>query len=211
MLDNLETIIQYLDFSDPDKFYFVEVLQRKKDLPDLDRSIRLMQTYTVSSEEKLRAIYPEIKLMCDTFKARAYMYINRRSRKSVGRAMLKTLADYIYSDQYHGLRNLFTSECGKHSAGDKIWILDIDCSYETMDDYKTGILLADKFKELTEQVQPIGDKFIGVVPSKHGYHILVKPFDLRNQGTVISELMKTSPDITEIELKKDAMVNLYIG
>ena len=213
-MNNLEDVLRMMDFSDPDKFYTIEILQRKKDLPDLERSIRLIQTYTVSSEEGLRKLFPEIQLMCDTFRARAYMYINRRSRKAICRAMLKTLADRIYSDEYHGLKHVFTSECGKHSAGDKLWIMDIDpVKGSFAGDYKSAILIAETYRGLIKNLMPDGDKLIGILPTKTGFHILTTAFDLRTIDYVKEDLIKYAEKLgyhIDCELKKDGMVNLYI-
>ena len=32
IVDNWKSIREHLDFSDPDKFYFIELMQRKKDV-----------------------------------------------------------------------------------------------------------------------------------------------------------------------------------
>ena len=208
MTNNIEHLINLMDFSDPDKFYLVECMQRKKDITDLDRSIRLIKTYCIHSCEQLHKLMPEIIKLCDTFNARAYMYINRRSKRSVGRAMLKTLADYIYSDQYDKLNGLFVSECGKHSAGDKRWILDIDNPSIPFEHVKR---VCDVFCDTSHDIEPVGCKLIGAVPTKHGFHLITSPFDLRELPKIkdtLAGLLWT--DNLDIELKKDAMVNLYI-
>lgn len=228
MIDNLDRFLQFADFSDPDKFYLIQVLQRKKDIPTLDKSTRLLKTYTVTSADYLLKIQGEIEQLCQLFQARAYVYVNRRSYKNTARHMMKTLADNFMSDSFVGITHLFTSEAAAHGIGDKLWILDLDLSDANGKKLDLGTdFYADDaefflgwFRRHLEPVQPQGDKVIGWLPTKHGFHYLVDPFDTRELTTIQKELATDyrieGADYQwgtwqlELELKKDAMTNLYI-
>lgn len=220
-IDNFERFAEYMDCTDHDKFYLINVLQRHKDIPSLDKSTRLLKTYTVTSKDYLEKIKPEIIQLCDVFTARAYVYVNRRSYKNTARHMLKTLADNFTSDSFVGITHLFTSEASAHGIGDKLWILDVDLkdSNENSLDVageNTGIIRGRLWKTLDYkllEVMPEGCKLLGYLPTKHGFHFISKPFDTR----VVQTLQKTLEDEyrtdyihPELELKKDAMTNLYI-
>lgn len=222
-LQNHEIVKAFMDFSDPDMYYLVHVVQRKKDIPDLVGSERIIRTYTIPSMEYFDRIFPEIKTMCDTFNARAYMYINRRSFNGVAKAMLKKLTDDVISGNPKKLSRLYQSCASAHSAGDGYWILDIDATVNQ----ETGYIPTKNDMELMRihaiyaitsfldrsDVMPIGVKTRIVLDSIHGFHIVTKKFDTRRfdelQG-IVKDVSKNLPFNVDVELKKDAMVNLYI-
>lgn len=57
MIDNFDLISELLEFPHSDSFYFVQILQRKKDhagpLGGSNNNSRLIKAYFIESEEKL--------------------------------------------------------------------------------------------------------------------------------------------------------------
>jgi hypothetical protein len=53
MIDNIQSIRTMLDFSDPDKFYMLEILMRRKDNPDLFKDAIQIACYRVRKFGKL--------------------------------------------------------------------------------------------------------------------------------------------------------------
>lgn len=205
---NFDIISKFLDFSDPGKFYLALVVRRRKDNPEMDRSEQIIKNYMIPSMDKLERIRPEMETLCKTFNARLYLYINRRSFKNTQKAMLKTLCDQICSDSVSNLNHLFDSCAAAHGCGDRHWIIDVDLP--KTDDIESKCMVAEHLKrkigEYLIDIEPIGDKVELVLGTKNGFHIVTKPFDTRKFQDMVHVLDLHNG--MEIELKKDAMVNL---
>lgn len=220
MRNNYQILKDFLDFSDPGKFYLALVVKRKKDNPEMDRSEQIIKNYMIPSMDKLDRIMPEMETLCRTFNARVYLYINRRSFKNTQKAMLKTLCDQICADSVSNLNHLFDSCAASSGCGDKFWIIDVDmpampevCSSDSYMRLESEIKmkLFDSLNN-TKPELPEGESRVKlVVPSKSGFHMVTKPFDTREweqiKNSVLALERKYCVEI-DLELKKDAMVNL---
>lgn len=93
-IDNFDVWGDLLNCTDPDQFYFVQVLKRYKDNPDIDKSqnyhagasmgVYSEQTaFKVRNKEDLIRIKPQIVKYCDENNARAYISSNPRSEKAI--------------------------------------------------------------------------------------------------------------------------------
>lgn len=200
----IDEVIRLMNFDDEDKFYLVEILQRHKDIKDLDKSHnqnnRMIKYYVIRSENQLRKLYPEIKQLCELFNARAYMYLNRRSYKKVAMSMLKTLVDYSISDQFYGISHLFVSECGKNESKDGYWLLDIDGT----DDES----ITQRISGTLTEIAPVGPKHVHTFRTRNGFHMVVRPFDTRTLDGIKSSAKAQYS--AEIELKKNGMINMVV-
>ena len=201
MINNFEQIKKLLEFRSEDDFYFLQILQRKKDHPagkvnGTNNNSRLIKAYFIKSIEHLEFVEPEIIELCKLFQARAGINLNRRSFKKMALQHLRKVTDQILSEDFHKSHRAYNTVCGKHNHdSDKKWILDIDNG----DVGKIELLhLPDCIKE----IEPTGDKLIATIPSKNGLHLIVKPFNLK----VFSELK----DYTKIEIHKNNPTNLFI-
>ena len=129
MIDNIELIKLLLNFSEPGDFYMLYVFKRKKDQPEGERdnhqSVRTIKTYCVDSIEYLDKRYDEIKQLCEMFKARAYIHVQKQNHKDVSLNMLATLAERI-RDGVSNQKGLFDSVVGQIKTQEKRWIVDID-------------------------------------------------------------------------------------
>ena len=222
MKDNFDILKDFMDFSDPGKFYLALVVQRKKDNPELDRSERIIKNYMIPTREKLEYIREEMETLCKVFNARVYLYVNRRSFKNTQKAMTKVLIDQICAESVSNLNHLFDSCAAAHGCGDKNWIIDVDlphkpdvCSSDSYMRLESDIKmrLFDELETLKPEL-PDGETRVRlVVPSKNGFHIVTKPFDTRKwehiRNSVLSLEHKYGLEI-DLELKKDAMVNLIL-
>ena len=87
MIDNIEQITDLLNFEDEGDFYMLYVFKRKKDQPEGERdnhqSVRTIKTYCVESVEYLEKRYDEIKMLCEAFKARAYIHVQKQNHFEV--------------------------------------------------------------------------------------------------------------------------------
>ena len=137
MIDNLELIKPLLNFENEGDFYMLYVLKRKKDQPEGERdnyqSVRTIRTYCIKSIEQLEKRYEEIMMMCEMFKARAYIHVQKQNHKDVSLNMMVALAQRI-QDGNHEQQSLFDSVVGQLKTHEKRWIVDVDTKDENVVD-----------------------------------------------------------------------------
>ena len=81
-VDNFEKIKRLLQFDDTgDLFYFIQIMQRKKDGEDIKKNNRIIMNYYITSLDYLNDREDEIKTLCKIYNARAYIGINPGSFK----------------------------------------------------------------------------------------------------------------------------------
>ncbi len=196
MLNNIELIKPLLNFSEEGDFYMLYVLKRKKDQPEGERdnhqSVRTIKTYCVSSIEYLEKRYDEIIQLCEMFKARAYIHIQKQNHKDVSLDMMMALAQRIKDGQFIQ-NNLFDSVVGQLKTHEKRWIVDIDTNDETS-------LL--KIQHIINGVRPYKDepKVISIIPTKNGYHLITERFDVMEFGKYflggdVPDIQKKNPTL----------------
>jgi hypothetical protein len=172
MIDNIDVVKSLLNFSEPGDFYMLYVFKRKKDQPEGERdnhqSVRTIKTYCVDSLEYLDKRYDEIKQLCEMFKARAYIHVQKQNHRDVSLEMLSTLAQRIKNGS-QVQKGLFDSVVGQIKTQEKRWIVDIDT---TDPDFVYEV--ADFIKDL----RPIGFKVEKVIPTKNGRHLITSRFDV---------------------------------
>lgn len=174
MVNNFDQIKQLLKFENENEFYFVQILQRKKENPELGRNNRLVKAYYIYSIEKLEKYKEEIIKMCEVFNARAYIHLNRRNSKQVGFEMMELLATNLKLNQTDFLGNLYNSVCGHHhSDKDKTWIIDID--NPDFDNFNAGLM--EEYWQFIHDIEPVGPKILAAIQTKNGFHHLSKPFN----------------------------------
>jgi hypothetical protein len=172
MIDNINLIKPLLNFSDEGDFYMLYVFKRKKDQPERERdnhqSVRTIKTYCVDSVEYIDKRYEEIKQLCEMFKARAYIHIQKQNHKDVSLEMMMSLAERIKNGQ-HIQKNLFDSVVGQLKTNEKRWIVDLD----TQDENEVV-----RMTKVINVTRPEGDKIDAIIPTKNGYHFITKRFDV---------------------------------
>ncbi len=198
MIDNFKKVRELLKFRSPDDFYFVQVLQRKKDFKDnseykvsgCNNNSRLIKMYAVSSLEYFDKVESEIKELCKLFNARAGINLNRRSYEKIALQHLKKVTDQILNKDYeHGLK-AYSSVCGTYSnENDKKWIIDVDSKDQEMKSIIDSINSSD----------PVGNKFIARLETRSGYHLIVSPFNVSQWNFK-----------GKIDIHKDNPTNLFI-
>ena len=173
MIDNIELIKPLLNFSEPGDFYMLYIFKRKKDQPEGERdnhqSVRTIKTYCIDSIPYLEKRYDEIKQLCEMFKARAYIHVQKQNHKDVSLNMLATLAERIRGG-VSNQKGLFDSVVGQIKTMEKRWVVDIDFT----DNKKV-----DKIKRFIETLKPEGPKIESVIQTKNGYHLITGKFDVK--------------------------------
>ena len=192
MIDNIEQIKELLNFSEKGDFYMLYVLKRKKDQAEEERanhqSVRTIKTYCIESLDHLERRYDEIKTLCELFKARAYIHVQKQNHSDVSLDMLATLAERIKNGATNQ-KGLFDSVVGQIKTNEKRWIVDIDTKHD--------IFVKDVMDNLDE-VQPKGDKVEMVIPTRNGYHLITSKFN-------VLEFSKIFPDV-DIQKKNPTLL-----
>ena len=193
MIDNLELVRPLLNFSEPGDFYMLYVFKRKKDQPEGERdnhqSVRTIKTYCIESIDHLEARYEEIRQLCEMFKARAYIHVQKQNHADVSLNMMVALAQRI-QDGNHRQKGLFDSVVGQLKTQEKRWIIDIDTA-----DYQ----VVNQIVKFINSIRPIGPKCEEVIPTRNGYHLITGRFD-------VLEFKKQYPDI-EIQKKNPTLLS----
>ena len=168
-------------------FFFVFLLQRKKDIEELHKSTHIVKMYQIKDRKSLLAKRDEIVKLCEVFQCRAMINLNPKSYKNVAFDMLKRLPDLLQQEHYARVEKLFASCVSASGIGSKklkkYWIIDIA-------QIEAQIKIATPAEE---------NKIIAHIPSKTGMHLITTPFDV-TQVTLPAS----------VELKKDCLTNLFI-
>lgn len=195
MTDNFNSIRQLLEFDSKEDFYFLQIIKRKKDNPDLPKSEKLIDNFFIYSIEELDKLEGKIKDLCNMHNARACLRINRRNSRIIHLQTSRILAELLISENYRAAANAYISAAGKYSSEPKKkWLIDID-----PEDLNQIDEIRETIKNLHYQTEKTGYKIIAEIPSKSGIHIITNPFNLM-------EFKKKFPNI---DIHKDNMCILY--
>ena len=186
-IDNFDLIQNILEFRNEDDFYFLQIIKRKKEHPELGSNNYVLRTYCIRSVEHLENKKDEIIDLCTTHNARAYINPNRRSFENIALHTLKKVTDIILNKDYKSARKAYESVCGKyHNEPNKKWIIDMD-GYTIYSDYA-------EFVE--EEVIMAGGTPYAIIPTKNGIHLITSPFRLDNfKYNKMFEVHKNNPTI----------------
>lgn len=193
MINNIEQVKTLLNFSEKGDFYMLYVFKRKKDQPieerDNHQSVRTIKTYCIDSVEHLEKRYDEVIQLCEMFKARAYIHVQKQNHSDVSLDMLALLAERI-KNGVQNQKGLFDSVVGQIKTQEKRWIVDIDTQHR-----RTIV----NIKQFINTLNPVGDKLEAIIPTKNGVHLITKKFDVR-------EFQEKFP---EIDIQKKNPTLLY--
>lgn len=200
MINNFKQIAELLEFPDEDNFYFVQILQRKKDHPGVriggsNNNSRLIKSYHLTSIEKLFIFEEEMIKLCQVFGARACINLNPRSFEKAAFHVLQKIANQMSNKDFYGVRKAYDSVCGHyHSEMDRRWLIDIDTKDRTIIDEISGFIV-----ELQKQITNKPYKILAEIESRGGYHLITNPFNLE----------KFSNKFPEIDVHKNNPTLLY--
>ena len=211
MVDNFELIKPLLSFDKHGDFYFLQILQRKKDgcnVPNSsDNQRRLVKDYHITSTEKLDSLRDEIIASCNETGARAYIRLNKRNYRTVSMAFAEeTLMKARTNQEFGNTFNEINSVIGRYpepGKGNKTWIVDID---NTNVDSK---LVKDIKDIIVNYCQPFDvEKIVAVIPTKSGVHLITRPFNQETFYRMFSQIKLSNEN--EVSIKKDNPTVLYV-
>jgi hypothetical protein len=208
MINNLEIIKPLLNFEKEGDFYMLYVFKRKKDQPEGERdnhqSVRTIKTYCIESIDHLERRLDEVIQMCEMFKARAYIHVQKQNHFDVSLSMMVDLAQRIQNGN-HNQKGLFDSVVGQLKTNEKRWIIDVDGMSSPSPmmiafiEYYCKPITEVKFDEVGIPIgYKVGPKVEAVIPTKNGHHLITKRFD-------VMEFKKQYPDI-DIQKKNPTLL-----
>ncbi len=203
-IDNFENISYLLKFDDPDKFYFIQIFKRRKDNPEMEKDMIVVDSFCIYSMTEFEKCRKRIKDICESNNARAYIRLNRRSDKKIALQMLSRIALMVSSEQYN-IRGLYNSIAGEfHSEEDKTWVIDVDFDKFPGD---TDELREKKINEIVTSIQSLiykakRDDTIYCMPTKNGVHFICRPFNLQE--------FKEIPESSLVDIHRDNPTILYV-
>lgn len=211
-IDNFDLILNQLSFNNRDEFYFVQIIQRRKDGNEglhVRNGYRLIRSYYIYDKQELIDLKDRIIELCENNNARAYINLNVRNAKEVALECIKKYSDLILNDNAFQGNSIWDSSCGSTKArGYKsLWVVDVDCKEESY---------LNKVIEIIRQCRHNDDFTLYTVPTLNGYHILCNGFDtkqfkdfLRDAGLDSIDIHKDNPTLlyyNDISSKQEQML-----
>lgn len=166
-LTNFKLIKPLLSFESEDDFYFVQIIQRKKDNPGVikgsNNNNRLIKAYYIRSVEHLDKYEEEMIKLADLFNARVGINLNKRSFYKTAFNTLKKIAEQMHNKDFLNISRSYNSCCGMANSSDRIWLLDVDDLEGTV--FEVPLYLESINIEYT------------AIPTPNGVHFIVKAFN----------------------------------
>ena len=194
LIDNFDKVKNILKFDDSDKFYFVQIIKRFKDNPNMDKNGNYhaggeyLDSWKIFSYDELDALKPEIIRLCTKYNARAYITINPRSNIQIKSYLSTFRKRFKPTDpRYIHAEEILAGQTKSHWDDRPVLFLDIDTKDKNVWDGVDDILNRFNITELFRYTTPSGGLHI-VLPDKASVymrdvkHLLSKFDNYRNKG-----------------------------
>lgn len=200
MTDNFDQIKTLLDFSEPNTFYFIQILKRRKENPDMKTGVAVIDNFYVYNLEDLDKLKEKVVERCTKHNARAYINLNKLELEKVALFTAKQIMDYIILGDYKAVKNAYAAVCGSHhSEKSKRWVVDIDEEILVHKDVVRNVI-DNLHKEIDKNKYTI----LAEVPTRTGCHIITNPFNMEKFGKTMTALGIT------LDVQKNSPTCLYI-
>jgi hypothetical protein len=190
-VNNSTTIKSLLKFPTPNSFYFLEVIKRRKENPDLPKHAKLIKDFFIYSPEEFDKCTEKAIELCEEHNARAYFRLNLRDSKKVAFQYLKRISELLITEDYKAIPRSYAAVAGEfHSDPDKTWVIDLDGEQAN----------AQGQAMVLNQITVLNpDAVVALLPTLNGLHIISRPFRL-------DTFRKVLPDV---DVHKDNPTVLY--
>lgn len=203
MINNFKQFEPLLNFFDKNDCYFIQLLKRQKDNPEMKRNMVNVDNFFVYSVEEYREMEPRIIEVSNLHNARAYIRVNRRNTEKLALTTLVKISNLILSKDYKAVKNAYLSAAGEcNSEPMKRWIIDIDRIvpphkwYDYVEDIKNAIKkLHDKINDVCITVPHTPYQILTELHTKNGIHLITHPFDVKAFSKELEKTDSPMPDI----------------
>ena len=184
MINNFELIKSLLTFSSDDIYYHLQVIQRKKDCPEIGSNNRVIKSYFICKLESLEKIKQEVINLCKLFNARAYINVTPKSLRKTTLLQIKYLSKRLYVNDLKKIWKSWNSCAGEIKGEEPRWIVDIDHNVDDPNLEPAWGTIADFIDyKCDPKIDPLDGffdtKIIVDIPTKNGYHLITTPFNLQ--------------------------------
>ena len=195
MLNNFDLIKRHLIFPNERSFYFVQILKRKKENPEMKSYSLPVESFYIFSLEQFERVMPHIIEKCEQNRARAYIKMNTLDANSVGLEAISVLTQELRQGNWKSLSKAFNSACGicgKQDGTEKLYLIDVD------EKEYTNVMGIENF---INSLNPTDNKnkIKMIVPTKNGWHLLSTGFDMQTFKYTYNN----------VDVHKDGIVLLY--
>lgn len=220
IIDNFWLIKTLLDFKDKDDFYFLQIIQRKKDgndVPSANNGYRTIKTYYIRSLEDFEKRKDAIIQLCEQNNARAYINLNVRNAREVALTAAKAYIDLVREDRCSQGHRVYDHACGvtPKMGVKKKWIVDVDGLTDDQVDVICEKICKCRSAYHYNAVNDVYDNIIAQIPTVHGVHIITRGFDIKRFSEILEQTTNISLNqgqIKEItDIKKDNPTLLYFN
>lgn len=221
IIDNFWLIKTLLDFKDMDDFYFLQIIQRKKDGNDVqsaNNGYRTIKTYYIRSLEDFERRKDAIIQLCEQNNARAYINLNVRNAREVALVAAKAYIDLVRENRCSQGHRVYDHVCGitPKMGVKKKRIVDIDgLTDDEVDLICEKICKCRSAYPMENTDADMYDNIIARIPTAHGVHIITHGFDVGRFRDILERTIAldlTNKQIKEItDIKKDNPTLLYFN
>lgn len=197
--DNFDQISRLLKFDTKDDFYFMQIIQRKKDGCDTrdsgNNGYRTIKSYYIRSVDDLMRRKDKIVELCKSNNARAYINLNRRNARQVALAAAKAYIDLVNEDRCDQGFKIYDHVCGvtRNSKAPRYWIVDVDTKDPV--ELHEAIVSVDSCRSGNPRCLFGGyDNVRAVIPTPNGNHLIATGFDARELNGKF-DIKKDNPTI----------------
>ena len=207
LVDNFDLIGNFLpkEIFNPDAFWDIRIIKRRKENPDLEKNSVLVKSYQVQTREELNDLKVHILKKCIDNNARAYIDLNAKSYKQLAYQSLKAIADIIAEERYKNTKKVIDKTIGSGSkmklqeSWMKKWVVDVDTKDEGQIRFIKDIIQSCIFSEHSNPIYEI--------PTVNGVHLITSPFDCNLFSRYFKDSHVTSMECPEV--KKDQPTLLF--
>ena len=204
MIDNFKDIKELLNFVDDNTFFFIQIIKRRKENPEMKTGAAVINNYYLYKEEDLNKLRDKIINDCELHNARAYININRLDLQKVALGVNAKIADLLVQGDYKVIKNAYAMVCGSTtSEKNKRWIVDFD--WINTDDHTEAeqlqfLKIYGTINELHKEVNA-NYSILATLKTKNGIHIITEPFNIKKFRDIHPEIEvhKASPTILYIK------------
>lgn len=191
-IDNIDKILPFIAPESEDDFYFLQILKRKKENPEIGSNSIVIRNYYIKSQEHLLKVYNEVKDICRVTNSRAMITLNKKSFYNVAFKTFENMSHCMMNKDFTNISNQYDKAIGQTNADkNKKFIIDIDIKDEQFLEEVVSFLFT---------IEPVGIKHLAFIPSKAGFHIISKPFNTQ----------KFSEKYPELDIQRNNPSNLFI-
>ena len=211
-VDNFDTVKNIMHFDNPgDSIYFVTLIRRKKDNSDMIHRNEYIKQYYFKNLQEFTDAEPTIKTLCQSLGARAYIYMNPRSKAVVDKYTK------IYQDRFRrnpAMARHFGNNAMAFAAGRSFDAPDRPLCFVDID--------SDNFDDISKAMKIIQDA--GITPlfayrsMNNGLHVVLPNKDdakkldfssINGDLSGLSQFYKNNAKIS-VEIDKPTLLYAYL-